>query len=306
MRRWSIALILLTFGCQSTSERTQREPGPFEGLELAQSSSVQEVDEQLPVLWLTSSAVVLGSQTLARVSKGRLLSPDEVAAVRRAVSRSTKSRRALALGVDRRLHFGQVRQLIAAALRSDTSALELRLVGRESSKVIRVCALFSGGLPDIDAPEDCWGQPAVRAPRPSTDAGPETNALTSADGGDHADATATRTSAQGDISSNAPRFDWSAPLRLNLSVEEDYLLVRVQERTLRTLPFGRGVEEGGRLTPARLLQTLENLRSNNSWDRAASMRVADGVCWEELIPVLDMLREVRFDRLTIINIGAGD
>ena len=81
MRGWSILVILVAAGCQSSRERSQPQPGPFEGLELAASGAVQAAGQELPVLWLTPSAVVLGSQNLAGISEGQRLRSVEIAAV---------------------------------------------------------------------------------------------------------------------------------------------------------------------------------------------------------------------------------
>ena len=195
-----------------------------------------------------------------------------------------------ALAVDRRASSGQAEQALREILAAGSEAVELRVGSTGAASAIRIC--LTGSRAASEGP-DCWGRTVTR---PATaDAGaapaPDADAPTN-----------------GDLVDRPPAFDWSAPIALELSIEPDFFVVRMQGRVVRTLATGAGPAAGGASAPGprstELGQTLETPRRRNGWDRRVAVSVAGGVAWERVVEILDVLVEYDFDQIALVGVAA--
>lgn len=281
------------FGCDEHSTQERREPDPLTTLELATSASGVGADERLPTIWLTKTAAVFGSRTLAPIANNQLANSSDHKAVERALVRAEAANGGYGLGVDRRTKFGLVREVMATGLKAGAGALELRINERQSAKALKVCAVL--GVSKVRGEADCWGRSVVVPVRQTTDG------AASDQSGD--DAGADVSLQQGDIESSPQVYAWDAALELSFSIDERYLLVSVQGRSFRTLPLEASTDDARREHYQLLRRTLLSLRRANSWERRAAVRVSDGVRWETVIAVLGVLVEVQFDHILLGDIA---
>jgi hypothetical protein len=268
-RWWSIAALALVSAAAACDAPAPARPDASTpapaGLELAPSTSITEVDTALPAIDVGPAATADGPGAIERVRGAR--------------------GRGFALVVDRRATFAAVRPVLADGLSTGTSAVELRVGRAGAVRAIEVCAAASPI--DLSSP-DCLGRRVTRPRDADAGSGPEAGPAP-----------------VGDIADRPPAFVWSAPLALELSVEPEFVVLRVQGRSLRTLEMGRPAGGAARPLRALLRQTLDTLRRNNRWDRRAAVRVADGVHWEGLVEILDVLVETEFDQIALVGVAAG-
>lgn len=242
------------------------------------AASPRDADAPAPIELAPSAATLAPDPQLPLVT---------VDASGRAAPAASARAKAYALAVDHRATSGAARQALLEILSAGTAAVELRVGGAGAERAIRVCSHARAA--ELEGP-DCWGRTVTRPP--AADAAPA--AGRPADSG-----------ASGDLVEGQPGPDLSAPLELSLSIEPDFMNVRMQGRLVRTLAMAGPTGGGASPNRSHLGQTLEVPRRHNTWDHRAAVRVADGVPWAQLVEILDVLVVNGFDQIALEGV-AGD
>ncbi len=279
-------------GCHQPE--TRREPSPFENYQSPSSTVGERGNRALTTLFVTQRAVILGSNVLA--SHGAETEPSQESRERidRAVRRAQDGREGIAIGVDRTTVFGVVRPILGIVARDGTASVEIRVGSRDEPRSIPSCVARSAAEPRAGA-EDCWGRPRPTPPPIQTidGGGPE---------GDGGAVAASPRRAGGDVAVSPRQVDWRMPLRLSISMEHDWVAVRIQGRLLRTVLVEGDEAPGSERMRRALGTTLTSIHSRAVWEHRASLRVADEVDWQSVVHVIGALHEAGFDQTTLIGL----
>jgi hypothetical protein len=258
---------------------------------LATAENATEVTSGLAAVAVTAEAVSIGSRVPLDASRVLELDASLREQLASALSSSSEQRRGVALSVDRESPFALGRRVMAVGLDESAPAVEVRVSRQGGEGAFRICALSGAPTPSA-AGDDCWGRTRPTAPAPSSDAGPASD-----------DTDGAPSTPQGDIANRAPRFDLSTSLDIVLSIEPDYLLLRVQGRSLRSLAIDAESTPGAPRTLGQLRQTLAPLRQRNDWDHRVTLRCADGVLWRDFVAVVDALASSGFTDVSVSHIA---
>jgi hypothetical protein len=84
-----------------------------------------------------------------------------------------------------------------------------------------------------------------------------------------------------------------------LTIDERYLIVRVQGRSLRTLPLQEPTESSRAEQLDLLRGTLDSLRRANAWERRSAIRVVGDMQWEAVAGVIGALGSAQFGHISL-------
>lgn len=296
----SLLICILLVSCGRNSDLSaESEENLFQNFALAESSNAPLLSDDIPAIWLDSTHALIGEESFTLSTKNETPFGENTQKIIAELQKLGKNKK-LALGVDKRAPFQIPRAFFKEFLKTNIEAVALRVGEKSGKNAINVCLVGQQDLPNSESP-DCWSR-SVNQPNDSK----SINSRDSVNQNEKITTPASK-SGGGDISESSDGPRWNEPLYLAISLENDYMMIRVQKNLIRTLrpPVSKSKTYSDDMIffQKNLDQTLKFFRNHNTWEQRVFLRVSDDYQWGSLIKILDTLTENRFGSITLTHIN---